>query len=158
MDGWVSFQPDVVCLGKTVHKNGWTLSWLSFTYSHEYHQKQFCSKGESKCILHTNYIVRIMMKKQAAYFYSKKCFLKYPVEHWATELFSFFCASCRVFNAGKIIELNTGLFGRGSPPWKENAEGKKFLHSPRDLHCSTMTRESPGPFKDFLLRALLVFS
>ncbi len=31
-----------------------------------------------------------------------KIFFKHPVEHWATELFSFSCASCRVSNPWKV--------------------------------------------------------
>ena len=41
-------------------------------------------------------------------------------------------------------------------PWvwfhKENIEETKFLHSTRDLKFSTVNRESPGAFKEFLLR------
>ncbi len=32
---------------------------------------------------------------------------------------------------------------------KENTQETKFLHSARDLHCSTVNREYPGQFKDF---------
>ncbi len=35
--------------------------------------------------------------------HSKKSFLNHPVEHWATELFSFSCVSCRVPNRLRII-------------------------------------------------------
>ncbi len=53
--------------------------------------------------------------------YTLRNFLSHPVEQWATELFSFSCVSCRVSNWKTIIQLNTGLFGRNIPPWKDMA-------------------------------------